>query len=240
MRVGHTGGLRVGGRSDLADQTSRHTRFGPYRVSAATRSSIATLRELGVGVRDDASVTDFSGPRRVSVVGNSGSGKTRLARTIAARLDVPCLELDAVFHLPGWTERPLEEFKGLVAQHTAGDGWVVDGNYGSVTSDLVWPRADTLVWLDLPRRVVMRQVIRRTLGRVATREELWNGNREPWSNLYRLDPKRSIIRWSWTQHTKYEGRFGTAMSDPALAHVTFVRLRSHGEAAAWVAQLPGH
>lgn len=183
---------------------------------------------------------EMSAPRRISVVGNSGAGKSRLARTIATRLDVPCLELDSLFHLPGWTERPLEEFKAVVAEHTASDGWVTDGNYREVVTEVVWPRAQMVVWLDLPRGIVMRQVIRRTLRRVTTRQQLWNGNREPWSNLYRFDPTRNIIRWSWTQHTKYERRFGAAMVDPAWAHLTFVRLRSHGEAAAWVARLPGH
>jgi adenylate kinase family enzyme len=177
-------------------------------------------------------------PRRVSVVGNSGSGKSALARMIAARLGVPYVELDALFHLPGWKERPLQEFKALIDERTAAGGWVVDGNYRLAVTDLVWPRADTLVWLDLPRSLVMRQVIGRTLRRVVSREELWNGNREPWSNLYRFDPQRSIIRWTWTQHGKYHTRYEAAMTDPALAHLTGVRLRSHAEAAAWVNGLP--
>jgi adenylate kinase family enzyme len=172
------------------------------------------------------------------VVGNSGSGKSTLARAIAARLDVPYVELDALFQMPDWNERPLEEFKAMIAERTTGDGWVVDGNYRLAVTDLVWPRADTLVWLDLPRWQVMRQVIGRTLRRTATREELWNGNREPLSNLYRLDPNRSIIRWAWTQHDKYQKRYSAAETDPALAHLTYVRLRSHAEAAAWVEHLP--
>jgi adenylate kinase family enzyme len=172
------------------------------------------------------------------VVGNSGSGKSTLARAIAARLEVPYVELDALFQMPGWEGRPLDEFKAMIAERTAGDGWVVDGNYRLAVTDLVWPRADTLVWLDLPRWLVMRQVIGRTLRRTVTREELWNGNREPWSNLYRLDPNRSIIRWAWTQHEKYQKRFAAAQADPALAHLTYVRLRSHAEAAQWVERLP--
>jgi len=45
--------------------------------------------------------------------------------------------------------------------------------------DVVWTRADIVVWFDLPRRTVMRQVVTRTLRRAITRAELWNGNREP-------------------------------------------------------------
>ena len=79
-------------------------------------------------------------------------------------LAVPHLELDAVFHQAGWQPLEREVFRGRVAEFIAGEGWVVDGNY-SVVSDLVWARADTVVWLDVPRRQVMRQLLARTLRR---------------------------------------------------------------------------
>jgi adenylate kinase family enzyme len=110
----------------------------------------------------------------------------------------------------------------------AGDAWVIDGNYRAV-QDLVLARADTVVWMDLPRPLVMSRIIRRTVRRAARRQELWNGNREPWSNWLTLDPERSIILWSWTQHAKYRVRYAGAMADPAWAHLSWVRLRSRGE-----------
>jgi adenylate kinase family enzyme len=166
--------------------------------------------------------------RRVSVVGNSGSGKSTLAAALAAGLAVPLLELDSIFHQPGWAELPGDEFRSRVAAVAAGDGWVIDGNYTAVR-DLVWARADTVVWLDLARPLVMRRVVGRTLRRAALRQELWNGNREPWSNWLTLDPERSIIMWSWTQHARYRLRYAEAMADPAWAHLRFVRLRSPAE-----------
>jgi adenylate kinase family enzyme len=174
--------------------------------------------------------------RRVSVVGNSGSGKTTVATAIAAALGVPHLELDAVFHQPNWQPLERDVFRTRVAEFIAADGWVVDGNYSAV-ADLVWRRADTVVWMDLPRHRIMRQLIGRTLRRMVTRAELWNGNTEPLSNLFRLDPKESILRWAWTQHGKYVERYGAAQHDPANRHLTFVRLRSRAEAARFVADL---
>jgi adenylate kinase family enzyme len=176
--------------------------------------------------------------KRVSVVGNAGSGKSYLARQIAAVLGVPCIELDAIHHLPDW--RPIDPvaFVTTVSDIAASDAWVIDGNYRTVVVDgPVWRRADTVVWLDLPRPVVMRQVIRRTLRRVLRRERLWNGNREPISNLWSRDPYKSIIAWSWTQHEKYRERFSTAMTSPALAAVEFVRLTSRKEAMEWLATI---
>jgi hypothetical protein len=98
----------------------------------------------------------------------------------------------------------------------------------------VWARADTVVWLDLPRPVVMRQIIRRTLTRAVRRTELWNGNREPWCNFASLDPNRSIIAWAWTQHGAYRERYREAMVDPAWRRLRFIRLGSEQAVAAFL------
>jgi adenylate kinase family enzyme len=168
--------------------------------------------------------------QRVTVVGNSGSGKSTLSASLAARLGLPYVELDAIFHQPNWTELPSEVFRARVADVVAGESWVVDGNY-SVVRDIVWARADTVVWLDLPRRTVTRSIVSRSAHRVVTRKELWAGNRERLRNLLAWDPERSIIRWSWTNHTKYADRYVAAIDDPAWSHLRFIRLRSRAAAA---------
>lgn len=169
------------------------------------------------------------------MVGNSGSGKSTLARRLATRLGVRYVELDAIHHLPGWTPIDPAEFRAEADRIAAHDGWVIDGNYRRVVIEgPVWERADTVVWLDLPRPVVMRQVVGRTLRRILTREELWNGNRETPSNLWRWDPAENIIRWAWTQHAKYRQRYGSAMTDPRYGQLDFVRLRSRAEMDAWL------
>ena len=172
--------------------------------------------------------------RRVSLVGGPGSGKTTVGRRLAASLGAPSVELDAIYHQPGWTELPVEEFRRRVADVVAGDTWVVDGNYTTVR-DLVWARADTVVWLDLPRPLIMRRVVARTVRRAITRQVLWNGNREPLTNFYRLDPERNIIRWAWTMHPNYITRYEAAMADPPNGHLRFVRLRSPAEITAFLA-----
>ena len=163
--------------------------------------------------------------RRVSVVGTSGSGKSTLGAALAARLGVDFLELDSVFHQPGWVPLPREEFRERVAVAVAGERWVIDGNY-SMVRDLVWARADTVVWLDLPKRTVMRQVIWRSFRRAAARTELWNGNREPWRNFFRLDPQESVIAWAWTRHRHYREMYAAALADPRWSHLSFHRVRS--------------
>ncbi len=169
------------------------------------------------------------------MVGASGVGKSTVARQLASSLGVPFVELDAIYHQPGWAPLAAEEFRRQVAQLAAGDSWVIDGNY-SVVRPVVWARADTVVWLDLPRRVVMRQVIGRTLRRVIFRTELWNGNRERWSNLLSWVPEESIISWAWHRHAVYRERYAAAMQEPANAHLRFVRLGSHAAARRFLAR----
>jgi adenylate kinase family enzyme len=171
--------------------------------------------------------------QRVCVVGNSGSGKSTLAAALAAQLGAPYLELDSVFHQPGWQQLEREAFRERVGDFTRGPTWVVDGNYGAVR-DIVWSRADTVVWLDPPRRRVMRQLLRRTLRRMATGAELWNGNRERWQNLFRFNPDESILVWAWTKHASYRERYLAAMDDPANSHLKFIRLHSRQDAEEWL------
>jgi adenylate kinase family enzyme len=172
--------------------------------------------------------------RRISLVGVPGSGKTTVGRQLAASLHVPFIELDSIFHQPCWGELPRDDFRKQVSEALTAEAWVVDGNYSAVR-DLVWERADTVVWLDLPRRLVMRRIILRTVRRAFTRERLWNGNREPLSNFYRLDPAKNIIRWTWVKHAEYVERYDTAMHDAAYAHLAFVRMRSQQEVDAFLA-----
>jgi hypothetical protein len=106
---------------------------------------------------------------------------------------------------------------------------VVDGNYSAV-HEVTWTKADTVVWFDLPLPLVVSRTIRRTVRRVVTREELWNGNREPFSNLWSLDPEKSIIAWAATQHGAYRRRYLAAERDSRWSDLHFVRLRSQGEA----------
>jgi len=177
--------------------------------------------------------------RRVSVVGNSGSGKSTLARRLAAVLGVPHVELDGIYHQPGWEPLAAGEFLRAVSQRAAGDGWVIDGNYSAVRP-AVWARADTVVWLDPPRRTVMRQVTWRTVRRAVTRQELWNGNREPLRNFFRWAPDESVVSWAWHSHAKYRSRYASAAADPANARLTFIRLAGRRDAARFLADPDGY
>jgi adenylate kinase family enzyme len=169
--------------------------------------------------------------RRVVVVGTSGSGKTTFAAALAARLGVPCVELDALHWGPGWTPAPSDTFRARVVAATAGPAWVVDGNY-STLRELTWGRADTLVWLDYALPVVVTRLVRRTLTRMWRREELWGtGNRETWRNVFFA--RDSLLRWAVGQHGRQRRRY-PALLTGEFAHLRRYRIRSPAGAAAWL------
>lgn len=175
--------------------------------------------------------------RRISVVGCSGSGKTTLSRRLARHLGYRHVELDALYHQPGWQPLPTEQFRQVVGEALEGEGWVVEGSYSAVRPQVL-ERADMVIWLDLPRAAVMRQLIPRTLKRLLLRQPLWNGNRERWANLFRLTPEQSILAWAWTRHPIYRQRYGEEMrtSPPSRR---YVRLDSRQAVERFLASLPG-
>jgi adenylate kinase family enzyme len=166
--------------------------------------------------------------QRVVVVGQSGAGKTTVARQLAAHLHAPHLELDAFFHGPHW--EPVPTFVDDVDAASSAAAWVADGNY-SLVRDLLWARADTIVWLDLPRTATLLRVLRRTTIRVVTKPELWNGNRERWQTVLRSSHP---IRWTWQTFHRHRAAYEERMRDPRWQHLAVVRLRSPAEVRTWL------
>lgn len=170
-------------------------------------------------------------PQRVLVAGTSGSGKTTLAARVGRVLGLPHTEIDALFHGPGWT--PRSSFLAEVDAFTRQNRWVTEWQYSAVR-DLLADRADLLVWLDLSRGRVMRQVVLRTLRRRLRRQRLWNGNLEAalWTVLRDRD---HIVRWAWRTHPLTAGRI--AALQERRPDLPVVRLTTHLAAGTWLHDL---
>jgi adenylate kinase family enzyme len=161
--------------------------------------------------------------RRVAVIASaSGNGKTTLGRHLADRLGVPFVELDALVHGPNWVEISDDGLRELVEPIVAGDDWVIDGSYQRKLGNLVLERADTIVWLDLPIRVWLPRLLRRTLRRIVGREQLWNDNRESLRDAFW--GRESLVGYALGAHFRNRREF------PArLAPYAVVRLRTPRE-----------
>jgi adenylate kinase family enzyme len=161
--------------------------------------------------------------RRVAVIASaSGCGKTTVGRAIAGRLGLPFVELDALHHGPRWTEATAEELRAKVQPIVDSDAWVIDGAYRGKLGDLVLERAQLVVWLDLPIRVWLPRLLRRTFGRIVRREELWGGNRESLRGAF--IGRDALIPWS-LRHYRRRRRVYPAQ----LARFNLVRLCSTAE-----------
>ena len=143
--------------------------------------------------------------KRIVVIGTTGSGKSRLAEQLSQRTGLRVIELDALYWGSDWRGVPLELFRHRVEREIRDGGWIVVGNYGQVR-DLVWPAADTLIWLDLPFPLVMSRLVRRTVRRAVTKQNLWGtGNTE--SLARSLFSRQSILLYAMKTHRKNRARF---------------------------------
>ncbi len=154
---------------------------------------------------------------RILIIGCSGAGKSTLARDLAARTALPLVHLDHEYWLPGWDQPPREVWRTKVAALVAGDAWVMDGNYEN-TFDLRMPRAEMIVFLDLPRSTCLRGILWRPL-------RYWGKQRPD------MGPG-CIERYDWP-FVKYVWNFGTRQRPKIIAamqkhgaHAVVVHLRS--------------
>lgn len=172
--------------------------------------------------------------QRIVIIGSSCSGKTTLAKQLATRFGCLLLELDAYFWLPGWRQRPDEDFRRNVAEALVGDRWVVDGNYVRI-GDLVWGQADTIIWLRFPFPVVYMRLIMRTIGRLVRRELLWGTNRESLRSM--LFERDSLLYWVPANWRRTDRKLAERTAAVASTK-TVLEFRSPKQLAAWLAAMP--
>ncbi|RZM75269.1 hypothetical protein [Leptolyngbya iicbica] len=172
---------------------------------------------------------------RIAVVGTAGAGKTTLAQAITARLQIPHIELDALFWQPGWQPSATEEFGDKVTAATAGNDWVVDGNYLRARL-IVWERATVVVWLNYSLPLILWRVTRRTIARSWQQQELWNGCYETFRKGFWS--RDSIILWVLKTYRPNRRSLPDWLAMPQYRHLQLVELRSPAEAETWLRSLP--
>jgi adenylate kinase family enzyme len=173
-------------------------------------------------------------PRRIVIAGSSGSGKTTVARRIAAMAALPHVELDALHWEPNWTPAATDVFRSRVDEALSGDAWVVDGGYAQVR-DLTWGRAEHMIWLDYTLLRSLYQLTARTFRRRFRNEELWNGNREKLRHFF--FSRESLYLWVLRTHASKRRRYPQYLLEPQLQHLTVARVRTRRETEAHLAEL---
>ena len=159
-------------------------------------------------------------PKRILILGPSGAGKSTLARSIGDRLGLPVVHLDTINWNPGWVQTETGLFRERLKEAAARDAWVMDGNY-SAHLDLRLPRAEAVIWLDLPRYVYFSRAVWRSIWRFdRERDDLGPGCPEQFDLSFLLD-------WVWDYPTRSRARHAQLMSDlpPGVRGITLVSPR---------------
>jgi adenylate kinase family enzyme len=174
--------------------------------------------------------------KRLVVVGVTSSGKSTLAERLAKRFDLKYVELDALHWQPGWQSATLEVFRARVQTATQAEQWIVAGNY-HVVRDLIWPKAEAVIWLDYPLLTVLWQLTRRTFRRWWTQELLWGTNRERLWAHFKFWSDESLYHWLFKTYWRRKREIPLVLSQPAHRHLKLVRLRHPKKTEEWLKTL---
>ena len=174
--------------------------------------------------------------KRVVVVGVTSSGKSTLAEKLAKRFGLNYIELDALNWESNWQTAPLEVFRARVEKATQSEKWIVAGNY-HVVRNLVWPKAEVVIWLDYPLLTILRQLTRRTLTRWWTQELLWGTNREPLFAHFKLWSTDSLYHWLFKTYWRRKREYPMLLSLPEHRHLKLIRFTHPNETEEWLKSL---
>jgi adenylate kinase family enzyme len=162
------------------------------------------------------------------IVGQPGSGKSSLARSLGQITALPVIHIDRIHWLPGWVERSRDEKTRLCLEAESGEQWIFEGGHS-----LTWPsrlaRADLLIWLDRPALLRLWRVLTRAVtGLGRTRPDMADGCPE------RLRSLPAFARYIWVGRSSQRAKIGRLA---ATAECPVVLLRSDGEVATFVSQV---
>lgn len=171
--------------------------------------------------------------QKIALFGPPATGKTTLARWLSTELGHPHTDLDEVLFTPAGP-LPLEEFRRQAGEITARDEWIVEGNFSKL-ADVVWHRADVLVWLDFPLALIMYRIVRRSLNQLAGREDSAQARRLTWNTAF--FGRRSLLRTAVRKYRKNRPRYVQQVAEAASLGVEVVRLRSPRAVQRWRREL---
>ena len=198
-----------------------------YSYHSNSKDAIKAIEDINLDI--------FKG-RITAFLGTTGSGKSTLGRDLSNRLNLPAIELDALFwQQPDWQKPDKDVFRERVRQALSSDNWVIDGNYSAVR-EIVWRRADTLIWLDYPYYVIYPRLFLRTIKRARTRENLWNsGNHE--SLRAQFLSRDSLFLWAIKSKRKQRRVYPDVLEKPEYQHLQVHTFRNPSQTARWLATI---
>jgi adenylate kinase family enzyme len=145
--------------------------------------------------------------RKVAVFGNTGGGKSTLARGLAEVTGLPLYPLDTIQFRAGGDQVPHAEYLKMHADLLERDRWVIDG-FGCLAS--AWERfaaADTLVYIDLPLLTHSRWVAKRFVKSLVFAPEGWPEDSPMWHSTL------NCYRVLWSCHRRLTPKYRQLVAD---------------------------
>ncbi len=174
--------------------------------------------------------------QHIVVIGTTSSGKSTLAKALADRLGYDFIELDALHWEPNWKEADNSVFRERVENATKTEAWVVAGNYSNVR-DIIWKKAEVIIWLDYPLLIIFWRLLTRTIRRGWTQEELWNGNREKFWWHLKIWSDESLFKWLFKTYWRRKREYPALLSQPEYRHLKLIQFKGPREAEEWLAKV---
>lgn len=176
---------------------------------------------------------------RISIVGATGSGKTFVARALARQLDLPLYQLDSLYWDSAGRAVPREQFREAVAEVVSHDSWIVDGHYRDVR-DLIWRRADTIVWLNYPLAVVGLRLVRRYTSKILKVSA--GGSHDSGTSRTRTVSSAAKVTWKdraarIARTMRERKEYGIVLTSPEYRDIKIVELRSKRATREWLNSL---
>jgi hypothetical protein len=149
---------------------------------------------------------------------------------------MPHVELDSLYFGPDFSTAPLSLLRERTSAAIAGERWVTDGNKRAVR-DLVWPRADTIIWLDYPAYVTLWRLAKRARTRTSSLSEqaAENGRRGELPRLM-LAAGKGVLT-ALRSHRGQRREYPRMFARPENGHLAVARLRSPRATREWLARV---
>jgi len=174
--------------------------------------------------------------KRINIIGTTGSGKSTLAKALSEQMDYPYVQMDQLFWKPNWQETSDEDLFSKLTKALSDETWVLDGNF-SRTNELKWDRVDTIIWLDFGYIRTLCQLVKRTIVRAISRQELWPGTGNKESFFKTFMTKDSILVWFIRSYHKNRIKYSELMRSTEYSHIEMIRLKSPSEIQNFIKQV---
>jgi adenylate kinase family enzyme len=166
--------------------------------------------------------------QRIHIIGTPGAGKTTLARRLAQQLDLKFIELDSLFWGAHWLPAEASVFRRRVSACVRHHRWVACGNHISAR-DLVWARAEAVIWLDYSTQLGFARLMGRAADKVSRNLRAWlRGERGP---MFSHD---SLLLYAFRARQERRADFGALLAAREYAHLKVLRFRKPEELAQWM------